>query len=55
MGGPARRRYDRGVSDSLQAALTTHSIIDAAHAKLEPDVWDFIVGAAETETTARRR
>ena len=54
MGGPARRRYDRGVSDWLQAALTTHSIIDAARAKLEPDVWDYIAGAAETETTARR-
>ena len=34
--------------------MTTHAIIDAARAKLEPDVWDYIVGAAETETTARR-
>ena len=54
MGGPARRRYDRSVPDWLQAAMTTHEIIDAARAKLEPDVWDYIAGAAETETTARR-
>jgi len=54
VGGTGRRRYDRGVSDWLAAAMTTHAIIDAAHATLEPDVWDYIAGAAETETTARR-
>ncbi len=42
------------MSDWLQAAATTHAIIDAARAKLGPDVWDYIAGAAETETTARR-
>jgi len=46
VGGPARRRYDRGVSDWLQSALTTHSIIDAARATPEPDVWDYIACAA---------
>jgi glycolate oxidase len=54
VGGPARRRYDRVVSDWLAAAMTTHAIIDTARAKLEPDVWDYVVGAAETETTGRR-
>jgi isopentenyl diphosphate isomerase/L-lactate dehydrogenase-like FMN-dependent dehydrogenase len=42
------------VSDWLAAATTTHAIIDAARDRLEPDVWDYIAGAAETETTARR-
>ena len=31
-----------------------HAIIDAARANLADDIWDYIAGAAETETTARR-
>jgi isopentenyl diphosphate isomerase/L-lactate dehydrogenase-like FMN-dependent dehydrogenase len=42
------------VPDELAAAMTTHAIIDAARANLDDDVWDYIAGAAETETTARR-
>ena len=38
----------------LAAASTTHEIIDAARANLDEDLWDFISGAAESETTARR-
>jgi len=34
--------------------MTMHAIIDAARANLDDDVWDYIEGAAETETTARR-
>src|ERR1700730_3358414 len=48
------RRYDRRVPDELPAATTTHAIIDAARANLDDDVWDYIAGAAESETTARR-
>ncbi|HEY1776715.1 MAG TPA: alpha-hydroxy acid oxidase [Solirubrobacteraceae bacterium] len=42
------------MSDWLAEATTNHAIIDAARARLESDVWDYIAGAAETETTARR-
>ena len=31
-----------------------HPIIDAARANLADDMWDYVAGAAETETTARR-
>jgi isopentenyl diphosphate isomerase/L-lactate dehydrogenase-like FMN-dependent dehydrogenase len=31
-----------------------HPIIDAARANLTDDLWDYIAGAAETETTSRR-
>jgi glycolate oxidase len=31
-----------------------HPIIDAARANLADDIWDYVAGAAETETTARR-
>ena len=31
-----------------------HPIIDAARANLADDMWDYIAGAAETETTSRR-
>ncbi len=34
--------------------MTIHEIIDAARANLDDDVWDYIAGAAESETTARR-
>ncbi len=36
------------------AAMTTSAIIDAARANVDDDVWDYIAGAAESETTARR-
>ena len=48
------RRYDRRVPHEPAAPMTTHAIIDAARANLDDDVWDYIEGAAETETTARR-
>jgi isopentenyl diphosphate isomerase/L-lactate dehydrogenase-like FMN-dependent dehydrogenase len=35
-------------------ASTTHDIIDAARANLDDDVWDYIAGGSETETTLRR-
>ena len=31
-----------------------HAIVDAARARLDGEVWDYVAGAAETETTARR-
>jgi len=34
--------------------LTTTEIVRAARRKLHPDVWDFISGGSETETTIRR-
>jgi len=36
------------------AAQTIHTIIDAARAQLDDKMWDYVAGAAETETTARR-
>jgi isopentenyl diphosphate isomerase/L-lactate dehydrogenase-like FMN-dependent dehydrogenase len=35
-------------------AMTTGAIIDAARANLDDDVWDYIAGGSESETTARR-
>jgi isopentenyl diphosphate isomerase/L-lactate dehydrogenase-like FMN-dependent dehydrogenase len=48
------RRYDRRVPHEPAAAMTTHEIIDAARVNVDDDVWDYIEGGAETETTARR-
>ena len=36
-------------------ASTTHDIIDAARANLDDDVWDYIAGGSETETTLRAK
>jgi glycolate oxidase len=33
---------------------TMHEVIDAARAKLDDDLWNYIAGGAETETTLRR-
>jgi isopentenyl diphosphate isomerase/L-lactate dehydrogenase-like FMN-dependent dehydrogenase len=49
-----RRRYDRRMLREPAAATTIYEIIDAAAAKLDADVWDYIAGAAESETTAWR-
>ena len=35
-------------------ALTFHELVVAAHRKLTRDVWDYLVGGAETETAVRR-
>ncbi|MEJ1977721.1 MAG: alpha-hydroxy-acid oxidizing protein [Acetobacteraceae bacterium] len=33
---------------------TLHEIVKAAHAALDRNMWDYVVGATETETTMRR-
>jgi isopentenyl diphosphate isomerase/L-lactate dehydrogenase-like FMN-dependent dehydrogenase len=42
------------MSQEVQAFATTHQIIAAARQKAPQAVWDYITGAAETETTMRR-
>jgi FMN-dependent dehydrogenase len=42
------------MSQEVQAFATTHQIIAAARQKAPQSVWDYITGAAETETTMRR-
>ena len=42
------------MSGEPAGARTMHAIIDAARANLADDIWDYVAGAAETETTARR-
>ena len=43
-----------GVPDLSDVYHTNGDIIAAAHGKLPQDVWDYICGGAETETTLRR-
>ena len=33
---------------------TLHEVVKAAHAALDRNMWDYVVGATETETTMRR-
>ena len=40
--------------DSVEEMNTLHEIVAAAKAKLTKEAWDYLVGAAETETTSRR-
>jgi isopentenyl diphosphate isomerase/L-lactate dehydrogenase-like FMN-dependent dehydrogenase len=42
------------MSQEVQAFATTHQMIAAARQKASQAVWDYITGAAETETTMRR-
>ena len=49
------RRYDRRhVRASRQAHVRCTRSSTRARANLADDIWDYIAGAAETETTARR-
>ena len=34
--------------------LTLHEFVKAAKARLSPNIWDYLVGATETETTMLR-
>src|SRR5829696_7044710 len=42
------------VSETDQPFLTLHETVRAAYDRTERNIWDYIVGATETETTARR-
>src|SRR5215469_1354406 len=45
----------RRTSSGLQGKFETlHEFVKAARFKLTPTVWDYVVGAAETETTLKR-
>lgn len=39
---------------SAESFVTLHEIMEAAHDNLEQHLWDYLVGAAESETTMRR-
>jgi isopentenyl diphosphate isomerase/L-lactate dehydrogenase-like FMN-dependent dehydrogenase len=45
---------DAGSSIGNQPFLTLHEVVKAARPRLSADIWDYLVGAAETETTLRR-
>ena len=43
------------MSEETNAAyMTLHEFVKAAKMKLKPNIWDYLVGATETETTMRR-
>ena len=42
------------LSETEGAFLTLHEIVKAAHARLDRNIWDYLVGGTETETTVRR-
>jgi len=42
------------VSEADQSFLTLHEIVKAAYRKADRNIWDYIVGGTETETTVRR-
>jgi len=44
-------RMDSGLEDEFQ---NLHEFVTAAQGKLPPRIWDYLVGAAETETTMKR-
>ena len=42
------------VSETSGDFLTLHELVAAARRKLSADIWDYLVGGAETETTTKR-
>lgn len=42
------------MSETEPAFLTLHEIVRAAHARTDRNIWDYLVGGTETETTVRR-
>jgi isopentenyl diphosphate isomerase/L-lactate dehydrogenase-like FMN-dependent dehydrogenase len=42
------------VIDDPAAVRTMHAIVDAARARLDDEVWDYLAGGTETDTTLRR-
>jgi isopentenyl diphosphate isomerase/L-lactate dehydrogenase-like FMN-dependent dehydrogenase len=50
----ANFRESRVVSNADDDFLVLHEIVKAAKKNLSPEVWDYLVGGAETETTLKR-
>src|SRR5579863_3819797 len=42
------------VSETEGEFLTLHEIVKKARQNLAPNIWDYLIGGAETETTLRR-
>ena len=42
------------LSETEGEFLTLHEFVKAAKARLSPNIWDYLVGATETETTMLR-
>ncbi|HXP75561.1 MAG TPA: alpha-hydroxy acid oxidase [Stellaceae bacterium] len=42
------------LSETFGELLTLHELVKAAHNKLPANIWDYLIGGADTETTLRR-
>src|SRR5262249_11947302 len=42
------------LSETSGAFLTLHELVKAARNKLPANIWDYLIGGADTETTVRR-
>src|SRR3954465_9751948 len=49
-----RKTAAAAASEADQSFLTLHEIVKAAYQKADRNIWDYIVGGTETETTVRR-
>src|SRR4051812_13240656 len=49
-----RKGLGKGMEEVRERFQNLHEIVAAARAKLNRDVWDYLIGGAETETTVRR-
>src|SRR4051794_35219658 len=58
LGQAMPRRPRLGVRQPVTAAdasfLTLHEIVRAAYDRIDRNIWDYVVGGTETETTVRR-
>jgi isopentenyl diphosphate isomerase/L-lactate dehydrogenase-like FMN-dependent dehydrogenase len=45
---------DRGLSETSGEFLTLHEFVKAAKIKLSANIWDYLIGGAESETTVKR-
>ena len=55
-GGDRRRGLanDEGIDQVREQFHNLHEFVAVARAKLDRNVWDYLIGGAETETTVRR-
>ncbi len=51
---PTRMRSSFSVRLTMSEFETLHEIVKAAHARIGPETWDYLIGAADTETTFKR-
>ena len=51
---PVSLKIEDRMKADIDSFVTLHNIVKAAREKLDDNIWDYLIGGADTETTLKR-